>query len=490
MNTQFAHADQFFNKHQPCRLTGFIPCIWQLFQDNRIRQAVLASTNQPGLTHTYKYQRGGGTLRADGVRPWAQPAIPSLLAAGTLWEELAYELRDVRFPIYPEVVYPTLSNVSIGAGHAEYERRLSKLTDHCGAWIVTIDFELLYSSICEENLEPLFQRFSVSRSLRERLFHWIAYARRGSIPLGQPLSELLAMIALQPLDELLVDLGFEWFRLMDDVRIVAPDRETGEYILRRYEALAREFMYTLNAAKTFVHEPAQLPWLAVGLVPRDIDPALYFGRGAFGRTGGYVLTEGLREGESGPLDQPELNAELFLRDFGRGRIVESPSIERKGFELLRDTRPELAKTRLTRGILAERPYLVQILARGNRQDEWTSQEANELLNARIHTLCTECMLLAESVSANGGDAQVLFQRSCPLSTMERARYLRTAPKTLPLVALQVDLESVARGEESSEICFAIAKAATKEDGRIARLLKRYLQRTVLGIPILEVVAQA
>jgi hypothetical protein len=116
----------------------------------------------------------------------------------------------------------------------------SRATDD--AWVVSTDlvsyFETISHELLFEDLRDLGVPEDISRPLRALLSSW-RRSSRGGLPIGPDVSRLLGNLFLIKVDRQMLAEGFDYYRYMDDVRVVVKSEREGRAALRRFEILSR-----------------------------------------------------------------------------------------------------------------------------------------------------------------------------------------------------------------------------------------------------------
>ncbi|MCR8899506.1 reverse transcriptase domain-containing protein [Gordonia sp. GONU] len=146
----------------------------------------------------------------------------------------------------------------------EFRTTVVKEREKGSVWMVESDlvsyFETISHQILFEDLHALGVPEPVLRSLRSLLRQW-RHASHHGLPTGSDASRLLGNYFLVSVDNAMLRRGFNYFRYMDDVRIIA-DTEVGALrALRTFEVLCRNRGLIVGSEKTRV------------LAPDDEDPS-------------------------------------------------------------------------------------------------------------------------------------------------------------------------------------------------------------------------
>lgn len=111
------------------------------------------------------------------------------------------------------------------------------------SWVVSTDlvsyFETISHQLLFEDLKDLGVPEDTTKSLRGLIRSWRRPSHVG-LPIGPDASRLLGNFFLQTVDRQMLDLGFDYHRYMDDIRIVVSSEREGRAALRRFEILCRK----------------------------------------------------------------------------------------------------------------------------------------------------------------------------------------------------------------------------------------------------------
>ena len=126
-----------------------------------------------------------------------------------------------------------------------------------GPWMAKTDlvsyFETISHKVLFEELTLLQVPEDIKRPLRELLRGWRFETQHG-IPIGPDASRLLGNIFMMRVDETMLDEGWNYWRYMDDIRIIANSEREVVRALRRLEVLCRTRGLLLSSPKTKVGE--------------------------------------------------------------------------------------------------------------------------------------------------------------------------------------------------------------------------------------------
>ncbi|MFH2108722.1 MAG: RNA-directed DNA polymerase [Chrysiogenia bacterium] len=96
-------------------------------------------------------------------------------------------------------------------------------------------------------------RFIIDR-LEECLENW-SYDKTRGLPQNRDCSSFLANIYMRSIDEKMIAAGFEYFRYMDDIRIICADKFQARYALKELVCILRDKHLSLNGKKTKIVQP-------------------------------------------------------------------------------------------------------------------------------------------------------------------------------------------------------------------------------------------
>lgn len=129
-----------------------------------------------------------------------------------------------------------------------------------GPWMVTTDLVSYFDTISHRllfaALENLPGHDRTIKLLRRLIDQWRGDSHHG-LPTGPEASRLLGNYFLSGVDAFMISKGFEYFRYMDDIRIVAPTRDEALRGLRLLEIECRKLGLIISSAKTVLHEEVQ-----------------------------------------------------------------------------------------------------------------------------------------------------------------------------------------------------------------------------------------
>lgn len=129
-------------------------------------------------------------------------------------------------------------------GLSQFTEFIETVENRAGAdsWVVSTDlvsyFETISHELLFEGLRDLGVPEEIARPLRSLLGSWRRTSRRG-LPIGSDASRLLGNLFLINVDRQMLAEGFDYYRYMDDVRIVVASERDGRAALRRFEVLCR-----------------------------------------------------------------------------------------------------------------------------------------------------------------------------------------------------------------------------------------------------------
>lgn len=132
-----------------------------------------------------------------------------------------------------------------------------KSSSSVGKWIVETDlvsyFETISHEVLFRDLDAIGVDRKVTGTVRRMLREWRRSSGHG-LPIGCDASRLLGNFYLARVDEVMRREGYDYFRYMDDVRIVAATEIDAVGALRRFEVLCRERALIVSSAKTKIEE--------------------------------------------------------------------------------------------------------------------------------------------------------------------------------------------------------------------------------------------
>jgi excisionase family DNA binding protein len=119
-------------------------------------------------------------------------------------------------------------------------------------------FDTIDQTILLRELSDVAGDDQVLGALRTQLARWSIVSNRG-IPQGPNASRVLGNFYLLPVDRAMISAGFNYWRYMDDIRVVAKDPAEGKRASLLLEELCRARGLVLSASKTKLlsHEEAQ-----------------------------------------------------------------------------------------------------------------------------------------------------------------------------------------------------------------------------------------
>ena len=137
-----------------------------------------------------------------------------------------------------------------------------------GTVLVTTDIANYYENIETDRLADTFRGLlpelpadpdvkSQLRDCLERLFEWLSewsFSSVRGLPQNRDASSFLANIYMVPVDRSIINSGNEYFRYMDDIKIVCPDMPSARRVLKLLILSLRDRGLSVNAAKTDILE--------------------------------------------------------------------------------------------------------------------------------------------------------------------------------------------------------------------------------------------
>lgn len=118
-----------------------------------------------------------------------------------------------------------------------------------------LESNLLYalSKIDVSGRDKAALRFCI-QSLNNCLKYWSFNGQNG-LPQNRDISSFLANIYLLKIDEYIIEKGCDYYRYMDDIRIICNNREQARWYLKQLIVKLREYGLNVNGAKTHIVEP-------------------------------------------------------------------------------------------------------------------------------------------------------------------------------------------------------------------------------------------
>jgi hypothetical protein len=132
----------------------------------------------------------------------------------------------------------SIQRIEKGAAHAV-------LTDITGFY-ENVDCEVLFSDLRQLGCDP-----EVLRLLQTCLNRWCILPGRG-LPQGVSPSDILAKVYMNAIDRRMIDLGLDYIRFVDDMRIFCVDVPTAKRALIELTAFSRRRGLNLQSAKTSI----------------------------------------------------------------------------------------------------------------------------------------------------------------------------------------------------------------------------------------------
>ena len=108
-------------------------------------------------------------------------------------------------------------------------------------------------NISSSGKEKAICRFCID-SLCECLKAW-AFNTKMGLPQNRDISSFLANIYMMPIDEFMINSGFDYYRYMDDIKIICNDYFQAREILRKLVGKLRDRGLNINPKKTDILEP-------------------------------------------------------------------------------------------------------------------------------------------------------------------------------------------------------------------------------------------
>lgn len=96
-------------------------------------------------------------------------------------------------------------------------------------------------------------RFCID-SICKCLEEW-AFDENGGLPQNRDISSFLANVYMDPIDQFMINDGYDYYRYMDDIRIICKDKFHARKAMKSMSHELRKIHLTLNASKTEILEP-------------------------------------------------------------------------------------------------------------------------------------------------------------------------------------------------------------------------------------------
>lgn len=142
-----------------------------------------------------------------------------------------------------------------GRGLREAVQRILDLREQGYAWVLDADIDAFFDSVNHALLLRMLQDSIADERLLRLIEAWLSI-RNGSktpgqgIPMGSPLSPLLANVFLHPLDAALIHRGYHPVRYADDFIVLCESRGIAEQVYIEVEAALAELFLQYEPSKT------------------------------------------------------------------------------------------------------------------------------------------------------------------------------------------------------------------------------------------------
>ena len=168
-------------------------------------------------------------------------------------------LRMVMEPIFEREFHPRSYGFRPGRGCKDALREVQRLLGEGYTWVVDADIKSYFDTIAHPELMAEVRRriadgrllklieSYLSQGVMEGMRQWTP---EGGTPQGAVISPLLANVYLHPVDQALVEAGYEVVRYADDLVILCRSEAEAQRALRKLEALMRERKLRLHPEKT------------------------------------------------------------------------------------------------------------------------------------------------------------------------------------------------------------------------------------------------
>jgi len=212
--------------------------------------------------------------RLDLVEPFDSPTIVPI-PKSAIFQRNATNLTLVDRLAYHAAVLALSSRIEAQTGDGVFSARLASernrfLRPGAESWVrwkkavevelgldrwmaetdITSFFDCIHHTILMQDLENLGAAPPLRSAIREMLKTWSTTPNTG-IPQGPDASRVLANFYMLPIDEVMAALpDVEYFRYMDDMRIVSPDRHSAIAALRVLDVECRKRNLYLSTKKT------------------------------------------------------------------------------------------------------------------------------------------------------------------------------------------------------------------------------------------------
>jgi len=143
-----------------------------------------------------------------------------------------------------------------GWGRHRAARRIEQAYHEGYRWAIRADFESFFDSIDHDELAARLRAYLADEPLCALVMRWVRAgdleADDRGIPVGAPISPLLANLLLDRFDERIAAAGGQLVRYADDFLILLRDKTEAERLFRAAEHAAGQLKLKLNDEKTYV----------------------------------------------------------------------------------------------------------------------------------------------------------------------------------------------------------------------------------------------
>lgn len=208
------------------------------------------------------------TPRCDAATEIDVPKTPILTRAAvllTIEDRVAYQALIASFAheieaLLPDSVYSSRRATSgrwfFKKGTKQWvawRKAVHDEVDSAGPWLVKTDLTAFFDTVDHATLLGELQNLGVHPKVLAALRHFLAtwsLSRARGIPTGPNASRALGNFFLLPIDRTMISAGYNYWRYMDDVRIVAPSKFDAVAAIRLFERECRKRGLIVSAQKT------------------------------------------------------------------------------------------------------------------------------------------------------------------------------------------------------------------------------------------------
>lgn len=162
---------------------------------------------------------------------------------------------QVLFPLFEPRFLDCSFGYRPGFGLRQAVQRILDLREQDYTWVLDADIDAFFDSVNHalllRFLEDSIEDFRLLQLISEWLAVRNAVNKPGTgIPMGSPLSPLLANIYLHPLDTALIQQGYHLVRYADDFIVLCQNRDTAEQAYFQVEAVLTDLFLKYEPDKT------------------------------------------------------------------------------------------------------------------------------------------------------------------------------------------------------------------------------------------------